>query len=91
MSTVERGVVEGLYKALAARAVADDFGITHLKPQDIAAVERARGKLLAFYAEQGLIERKNRYFRFDDESKSLVPFEPASSLRVKQDGWGYRG
>ena len=45
----------------------------------------AREELRAFYRSRGMWGSES-YFRFDDETKSLVPFEPAPSLRVRQDG-----
>ena len=55
-------------------------------------VEIARGCLRQFYARRGL-HNGELYFRVIrvDEQAKLVPFEPAPSLRVKQDGWEYRG
>ena len=50
----------------------------------------ARDALRAFYRPRGLYSGE-AYYRFDDCSKTLVQFEPAPSLRVKQDGWEYRG
>lgn len=50
-------------------------------------IDIARDELRAFYRRIGMLGDP-AYYRFDDESKSLVPFEPAS---VKQDAWSYRG
>lgn len=55
-------------------------------------VEIARGCLRQFYARRGL-HNGELYFRVIrvDEQAKLVPFEPAPSVRVRQDGWGDRG
>ena len=52
-------------------------------------VEIARGCLRQFYARRGL-HNGELYFRFDDELKELVPFEPKPCMSV-QAGWSYRG
>ena len=53
-------------------------------------IESARSALRGFYRNRGLYGGAT-YFLFDDESQQLVPYEPAPSLRVRQDGWGYGG
>ena len=50
------------------------------RAQRALQIKAARRALVRFY-ETG-------YYRFDGESKSLVPLDPAS---VKQDAWSYRG
>ena len=81
---------EKIERELLARLsrLLDDEGM----PKDVKdlQVEMARDALRAFYRPRGLYAGEE-FYRFDDESKSLVPFEPAPSLRVKQDGWEYRG
>lgn len=48
-------------------------------------IREARCKLRAFYRHRA---GEPQYFVFDNESKSLVPFESGA---MKQDGWSYRG
>lgn len=56
-------------------------------PDEIQAARRA---LVRFYHRRGL-HNGELYFRFNDATQELEPFEPAPSVRVRQDGWGYQG
>ena len=55
-----------------------------------AELQAARRALVQFYHRGGL-HNGETYFRFDDETKELVPFNPAPGMRVNQSGWSYRG